>query len=196
MRSLQGALIIAGVFQAVIGFFGIWRVFIRFLSPLAAVPFVTLSALGLFYFAFPGVAKCIEIGLPTLVLLIIFAEVLFTLCLLPFQTDPEWPLLSTFGTETLFHFFFCLAVRLSLLRGWELRVRPVRRAGDGDHRVDLRRDTHGGRRLQREEPGDAVRLPHRQLRPHPRRALVQAQTLSRTFIFLLDLERLSFLLLP
>uniref|UniRef100_A0ACD6A4G5 Uncharacterized protein n=2 Tax=Avena sativa TaxID=4498 RepID=A0ACD6A4G5_AVESA len=74
MRSLQGALIIAGVFQAVIGFFGIWRVFIRFLSPLAAVPFVTLSALGLFYFAFPGVAKCIEIGLPTLVLLIIFAE--------------------------------------------------------------------------------------------------------------------------
>jgi nucleobase transporter 1/2 len=76
MRSLQGALIIAGVFQAVIGFFGIWRVFIRFLSPLAAVPFVTLSALGLFYFAFPGVAKCIEIGLPTLVLLIIFAEVL------------------------------------------------------------------------------------------------------------------------
>jgi hypothetical protein len=29
MRSLQGALIIAGVFQAVVGFFGIWRVFIR-----------------------------------------------------------------------------------------------------------------------------------------------------------------------
>ncbi|VAH78460.1 unnamed protein product [Triticum turgidum subsp. durum] len=55
-------------------FFGIWRVFIRFLSPLAAVPFVTLSALGLFYFAFPGVAKCIEIGLPTLVLLLIFSE--------------------------------------------------------------------------------------------------------------------------
>jgi nucleobase transporter 1/2 len=89
MRSLQGALIIAGVFQAVVGFFGIWRVFIRlvfysfctdavsqtcscsctdavavpwpvhlrFLSPLAAVPFVTLSGLGLFYFAFPGVSS-------------------------------------------------------------------------------------------------------------------------------------------
>jgi nucleobase transporter 1/2 len=56
MRSLQGALIIAGVVQAIIGFFGIWRIFIRFLSPLAAVPFVTLSALGLFYFAFPGVS--------------------------------------------------------------------------------------------------------------------------------------------
>ncbi|TVU45585.1 hypothetical protein EJB05_05075 [Eragrostis curvula] len=74
MRSLQGALIIAGVFQAVIGFFGIWRVFIRFLTPLAAVPFVTLSGLGLFYFTFPGVAKCIEVGLPALVLLVLFAE--------------------------------------------------------------------------------------------------------------------------
>uniref|UniRef100_A0A0D9VXR0 Xanthine/uracil/vitamin C permease n=1 Tax=Leersia perrieri TaxID=77586 RepID=A0A0D9VXR0_9ORYZ len=74
MRCLQGALIIAGVVQAVFGFFGIWRIFIRFLSPLAAVPFVTLSALGLFYFAFPGVAKCIEVGLPALILLLLFAE--------------------------------------------------------------------------------------------------------------------------
>ncbi|GJN23657.1 hypothetical protein PR202_gb11323 [Eleusine coracana subsp. coracana] len=74
MRSLQGALIIAGVFQAVIGFFGIWRIFIRFLTPLAAVPFVTLSGLGLFYFTFPGVAKCIEVGLPALILFILFAE--------------------------------------------------------------------------------------------------------------------------
>ena len=82
---------------------------VRFLSPLAAAPFVTLSGLGLFYFTFPGVsselvgtagrraisssfagaarslirlhssslqvAKCIEVGLPALVLLVLFAEV-------------------------------------------------------------------------------------------------------------------------
>lgn len=41
MRSLQGALIIAGVFQAVVGFFGIWRVFIRLVVIFASV--VTLS---------------------------------------------------------------------------------------------------------------------------------------------------------
>lgn len=29
----------------------------RFLSPLAAVPFVTLTGLGLFFFAFPGVSS-------------------------------------------------------------------------------------------------------------------------------------------
>ncbi|XP_044968622.1 transcription initiation factor TFIID subunit 2-like [Hordeum vulgare subsp. vulgare] len=39
MRSLQGALIIAGVFEAVIGFFGIWRVFIR-LSSDSSLPHV------------------------------------------------------------------------------------------------------------------------------------------------------------
>jgi len=40
MRSLQGSLIIAGVFQVVIGFFGIWRVFIRscYDSPLLSPP--------------------------------------------------------------------------------------------------------------------------------------------------------------
>jgi nucleobase transporter 1/2 len=30
---------------------------VRFLSPLAAFPFVTLSGLGLFYFTFPGVSE-------------------------------------------------------------------------------------------------------------------------------------------
>nr|CAB3493617.1 unnamed protein product [Digitaria exilis] len=78
MRSLQGALIIAGVFQAVIGFFGIWRVFIRFLTPLAAAPFVMLSGLGLFFFAFPGgsfvFGRCAV--LVTVVVVWVYAEIL------------------------------------------------------------------------------------------------------------------------
>ncbi|OAY81139.1 Nucleobase-ascorbate transporter LPE1, partial [Ananas comosus] len=73
MRSIQGALILSSVFQIVVGYFGLWRIFVRFLSPLAAVPFVTLSALGLYYIAFPELAKCVEIGLPALVLLVIFS---------------------------------------------------------------------------------------------------------------------------
>ncbi|KAG6511382.1 hypothetical protein ZIOFF_029450 [Zingiber officinale] len=73
MRSIQGAYIAASCFQIIVGFFGIWRIFIRFLSPLAAIPFVTLSALGLFYFGFPSAANCIEIGLPTIILLVFFA---------------------------------------------------------------------------------------------------------------------------
>jgi hypothetical protein len=64
------------------------------------------------------------------------------------------------------------SVRCSLLRQRQLRVRPVRRAGDRRDRVDLRRDTDGGRRVQREGPHNADQLPHRSVRDHPGRPLV------------------------
>ncbi|TVU45566.1 hypothetical protein EJB05_05055 [Eragrostis curvula] len=86
MRSLQGALIIAGVFQAVIGFFGIWRIFIRssavlfytFLPRLCscsvALVLTPSRAMPVFLHLHLQVAKCIEVGLPALVLLVLFAE--------------------------------------------------------------------------------------------------------------------------
>ncbi|RZR82747.1 hypothetical protein BHM03_00009226, partial [Ensete ventricosum] len=52
----------------------------RFLSPLSAVPLVALAGFGLYELGFPGVriyydvAKCVEIGLPPIVLLVIFSQ--------------------------------------------------------------------------------------------------------------------------
>ncbi|KAJ6843471.1 nucleobase-ascorbate transporter 6-like [Iris pallida] len=74
MRAIQGALIAASSLQIVLGFLGPWRIVMRFLSPLAVVPIVTLAGLGLFYIGFPNVARCIEIGLPAIVLLILFSQ--------------------------------------------------------------------------------------------------------------------------
>ncbi|XP_031492119.1 nucleobase-ascorbate transporter 6-like [Nymphaea colorata] len=74
MRGTQGALIVASTLQIIIGFSGLWRNVTRFLSPLSAVPLVTLAGLGLFELGFPGVAKCIEIGLPALIALVIFSQ--------------------------------------------------------------------------------------------------------------------------
>ncbi|XP_039113985.1 nucleobase-ascorbate transporter 6-like [Dioscorea cayenensis subsp. rotundata] len=74
MRAIQGALIAASSLQIVLGFCGIWRIFMRFLSPLAAVPIVTITALGLFYYGFPIVASCIEVGLPAIILLVFFSQ--------------------------------------------------------------------------------------------------------------------------
>ncbi|KAJ8559875.1 hypothetical protein K7X08_003933 [Anisodus acutangulus] len=45
-------------------------------EPLSAVPLVSLVGFGLYDFGFPGVAKCVEIGLPELVLLVIFSQYL------------------------------------------------------------------------------------------------------------------------
>uniref|UniRef100_A0A1D1XZB3 Nucleobase-ascorbate transporter 6 n=1 Tax=Anthurium amnicola TaxID=1678845 RepID=A0A1D1XZB3_9ARAE len=76
MRGTQGALIVASTLQIIFGFSGLWRIVARFLSPLSAVPLVTLVGMGLYELGFPGVAKCIEIGLPQLLLLIFFCQYL------------------------------------------------------------------------------------------------------------------------
>ncbi|KAI4382586.1 hypothetical protein MLD38_008532 [Melastoma candidum] len=74
MRGIQGALIVASTLQIVFGFSGLWRNVARFQSPLAAVPLVALSGFGLFHIGFPLLADCIEIGMPQLILLIIFSQ--------------------------------------------------------------------------------------------------------------------------
>ncbi|KAL2539520.1 Nucleobase-ascorbate transporter 6 [Abeliophyllum distichum] len=76
MRASQGALIVASTIQIVLGFSGLWRNITRFLTPLSAVPLVALAGFGLYEFGFPGVAKCVEIGLPQLIILIIFSQYL------------------------------------------------------------------------------------------------------------------------
>ncbi|XP_057514340.1 nucleobase-ascorbate transporter 6-like [Actinidia eriantha] len=76
MRAIQGALIVASTLQIVLGFSGLWRNVTRFLSPLSAVPLVALAGFGLYELDFPGVAKCIEIGLPELIVLVFFCQYL------------------------------------------------------------------------------------------------------------------------
>ncbi|XWS54670.1 hypothetical protein CRYUN_Cryun10bG0108400 [Craigia yunnanensis] len=74
MRDVQGALIVASFFTMVFGFFGFWRIFARFFSPLAAVPLVILTGLGLYAHGFPQLAKCIEVGLPALVAVVFLSQ--------------------------------------------------------------------------------------------------------------------------
>lgn len=74
MRDVQGALIVASFFTMIFGFFGFWRIFSRFLSPLAAVPLVILTGLGLYAHGFPQLARCIEVGLPALVAMVFFSQ--------------------------------------------------------------------------------------------------------------------------
>ncbi|XWS68955.1 hypothetical protein CRYUN_Cryun04dG0138200 [Craigia yunnanensis] len=74
MRGIQGALIVASTLQIVVGFSGLWRNVARFLSPLSAVPLVALSGFGLYEFGFPVLTKCLEIGLPQIILLLIFSQ--------------------------------------------------------------------------------------------------------------------------
>jgi len=76
MRGTQGALIIASTIQIILGFSGLWRNVLKLLSPLSAVPLVSLVGFGLYELGFPGVAKCVEVGLPELLLLVVFSQYL------------------------------------------------------------------------------------------------------------------------
>ncbi|KVH93353.1 Xanthine/uracil/vitamin C permease [Cynara cardunculus var. scolymus] len=74
MRGMQGALMISSILPILFGFLGIWRIVARFLSPLSAVPMVTLLGLGLYAQGFPLLAECVEIGLPELIMLVLFSQ--------------------------------------------------------------------------------------------------------------------------
>ncbi|XP_058190585.1 nucleobase-ascorbate transporter 7-like [Rhododendron vialii] len=74
MRGIQGAMMIASIIPILLGFFGIWRIFVRLITPVSAVPLVTLVGLGLYTQGFPQLAECIEIGLPELIILIILSQ--------------------------------------------------------------------------------------------------------------------------
>ncbi|KAL2543133.1 Nucleobase-ascorbate transporter 6 [Abeliophyllum distichum] len=74
MRGTQGALIVASTLQIVLGFSGLWRNVTRLMSPLSTVPLVALTGFGLYEFGFPLLSKCVEIGMPQLIVLIIFSQ--------------------------------------------------------------------------------------------------------------------------
>ncbi|WAR17070.1 S23A2-like protein [Mya arenaria] len=48
VREIQGAIIIASIFQVVIGFFGIMTYAIKFIGPLSIIPIITLTGISLF----------------------------------------------------------------------------------------------------------------------------------------------------
>ncbi|XP_059647894.1 nucleobase-ascorbate transporter 4 [Cornus florida] len=74
MRGIQGALLIASILPILAGLLGIWRIILRLLSPLSAVPLVTLVGLGLYEHGFPQLAVCVEVGLPELIILIVLSQ--------------------------------------------------------------------------------------------------------------------------
>ncbi|KAL7245103.1 hypothetical protein ACSBR2_000440 [Camellia fascicularis] len=71
MRAIQGSLIVSSFINIILGYGRVWGKFTRFFSPVVIVPVVCLVGLGLFGRGFPELAKCVEIGLPMLVLLVV-----------------------------------------------------------------------------------------------------------------------------
>ncbi|CAM8935955.1 unnamed protein product [Rhodiola kirilowii] len=76
MRTIQGSLIVSSFVSIILGYSKVWGHFIRFLSPIVIVPFVSVVGLGLFMRGFPQLANCVEIGLPMLILVVVSQQYL------------------------------------------------------------------------------------------------------------------------
>ncbi|KAB1213021.1 Nucleobase-ascorbate transporter 2 [Morella rubra] len=74
MRAVQGALIVASSIQIILGFSQMWAICSRFFSPLGMAPVIALVGFGLFDRGFPVVGRCVEIGIPMLILFIAFSQ--------------------------------------------------------------------------------------------------------------------------
>ncbi|KAJ0980304.1 hypothetical protein J5N97_008559 [Dioscorea zingiberensis] len=74
MRAIQGALIISSCLNIIIGYSKAWGNYSRFFSPVVIVPVVCVVGLGQFERGFPQIGKCVEIGLPMLILLVIIQQ--------------------------------------------------------------------------------------------------------------------------
>ncbi|CAL1400902.1 unnamed protein product [Linum trigynum] len=68
MRAVQGALIVSSSIQIILGYSQLWAICSRFFSPLGMVPVISLLDFGLFDRGFPVVGRCVEIGVPMLIL--------------------------------------------------------------------------------------------------------------------------------
>uniref|UniRef100_A0A7C8Z5A3 Xanthine/uracil/vitamin C permease n=2 Tax=Opuntia streptacantha TaxID=393608 RepID=A0A7C8Z5A3_OPUST len=76
MRAIQGALIVASSVQIILGYSQLWAICSRFFSPLGMVPVISLVGFGLLDRGFPVVGRCVEIGIPMLILFVVFSQYL------------------------------------------------------------------------------------------------------------------------
>ncbi|KAG6491155.1 nucleobase-ascorbate transporter 2-like [Zingiber officinale] len=76
MRAIQGALIVSSSIQIILGYSQLWGIFSRFFSPLGMVPVVSLVGFGLFDRGFPVVGRCVEIGVPMIILFVAASQYL------------------------------------------------------------------------------------------------------------------------
>ncbi|CAI0386451.1 unnamed protein product [Linum tenue] len=74
MRGTQGALIVASTLQIVIGFSGLWRNIVRSVSKFLNSLLRQLFLIGVYFGGDFQLAKCVEIGLPQVIILIIFSQ--------------------------------------------------------------------------------------------------------------------------
>lgn len=98
MRAIHGSLIISSFINMILGFSRAWGEFTKLFSPVIIVAYVSITGLGLFGRGFPQLARCVEIGLPMLIFLVVLQQYMKRL------HQRAHPILERFGL------LFCIAL--------------------------------------------------------------------------------------
>ncbi|TVU35054.1 hypothetical protein EJB05_16922 [Eragrostis curvula] len=98
MRAIQGAMIVSSSIQIILGYSQLWGIFSRFFSPVGMAPVVALLGFGLFERGFPVVGRCVEVGVPMLILFVVLSQYLKNVQI------KEVPILERFSL------FICIAL--------------------------------------------------------------------------------------
>ncbi|KAH9562832.1 hypothetical protein CY35_05G093000 [Sphagnum magellanicum] len=93
MRATQGALIAGSAVNIVLGFSGLWSIATRFISPIVIAPVTTIVGLGLLEYGFPGIGKCVEIGIPALLIILFISQYLKHFKILHYHFFELFPIL-------------------------------------------------------------------------------------------------------
>ncbi|XP_076887225.1 nucleobase-ascorbate transporter 12-like [Bidens hawaiensis] len=73
MKELQGAIIIASAFQALLGYSGLMTLLLRLINPVVVSPTVAAVGLSFYSYGFPQMGACLEIGVVQIMLVITFS---------------------------------------------------------------------------------------------------------------------------
>ncbi|PON45768.1 Nucleobase-ascorbate transporter [Parasponia andersonii] len=73
MKELQGAVIIASAFQAILGYSGLMSLFLRLINPVVVSPTIAAVGLSFYSYGFPLVGNCLEIGAVQILLVVLFS---------------------------------------------------------------------------------------------------------------------------
>ncbi|XP_065873461.1 nucleobase-ascorbate transporter 11 [Euphorbia lathyris] len=72
MRELQGAIIVGSIFQSFLGFSGLMCLILRLINPVVVAPTIAAVGLAFFSYGFPQAGSCVEISIPSILLVLIF----------------------------------------------------------------------------------------------------------------------------
>ncbi|KAI3706460.1 hypothetical protein L6452_24223 [Arctium lappa] len=73
MKELQGAIIIASAFQALLGYSGLMTLLLRLINPVVVSPTIAAVGLSFYSYGFPQLGACLEIGIVQILVVVIFS---------------------------------------------------------------------------------------------------------------------------